>query len=155
MASACVDRPHRETGSTPGVAMRPSRFLRIALLGFVSVAAGSVCQCVFAHTEHAGHAAVACAVTVAALGLASYRWMRAQPAAIGLHSDGLTLWSRTGEMRHTRIAGCAQWSGRLLALTLFGARGRRETLLVAADSVDADTFRQLAVQARRAAASHL
>ena len=33
----------------------------------------------------------------------------------------------------------------------FDAHGRRETLLVAADSVDADTFRQLAVQARRAA----
>ncbi|CCD39442.1 unnamed protein product [Candidatus Paraburkholderia kirkii UZHbot1] len=155
MMGACVDRLHRETGFTPGVAMRSSRFLRTALLGFVSVAAGSVFQCVFAHTEHAGHAALACAVTLAALGLAPYRWVRAQPTVIGLHSSGLTLWSRTGDMRHTHIAGCAQWSGWLLALTLFGARGRRETLLVAADSVDADTFRQLAVQARRAAASHL
>jgi hypothetical protein len=155
MASAYVNRPHRETGSTPGVPMRPSRFLRGALLGFVSVAGASVFQCVFAHSEHAGQAAAACAATVAALGLASYRWMRAQPATIDLHSDGLTLSNRAGKLRHTHIAGCAQWSGRLLALTLAGTRGQRETLLVAADSVDADTFRQLAVQARRAAASHL
>ncbi|SAK48649.1 lipoprotein [Caballeronia glebae] len=135
--------------------MRPSRFLAGAMLGFIGVAGAAVFQCVFAHAEHAGHAAVACAVTLAALGLASCRWMRAQPSAIGLLSDGLALWSRSGEMRHTRIAGCAQWSGRLLALTLLDTRGRRESLLVAADSVDADTFRQLSVQARRAAASHL
>ncbi|SAK42074.1 protein YgfX [Caballeronia ptereochthonis] len=155
MAGARVDRPHRETGSTPGVAMRPSRFLRGAMLGFASVAGASVFQCAFAHTEQVGHAAVACAVTVAALGLASHRWLRARPAAISLHPDGLTLWSRGGDVRRTRIAGCAHWSGRLLALTLVCARGRRETLLVPADSVDADTFRQLAVQARRSAASHL
>jgi hypothetical protein len=155
MARACVERPHRETGSTPVVAMRPSRFLLGAMLAFAGVAGASVFQCVFDHTEHAGHAAVACATTLAALGLASYRWVRARPSAISLRSDGLTLWNRTGEIRHTRIAGCAQWSGSLLALTLLGARGRRETLLVPADSVDADTFRQLAVQARRAAASHL
>jgi hypothetical protein len=155
MAGACVDRPHRETGSMPGVAMRPSRFLRGALLGFAGVAGASVFQCVFSHTEHAGHAAVACAATIAALGLASHRWMRAQPAAIGVQSDGVTLRNRDGALRHARIAGCAQWSDRLLALTLSGTRGRRETLLVPSDSVDDDTFRQLAVQARRAAASHL
>ncbi|BAN23729.1 putative uncharacterized protein [Caballeronia insecticola] len=126
-----------------------------ALIGFTGVAGASVFQCVFAHTEHAGHATLACAATLAALGLASYRWLRAQPSAITLHADGLTLWSRSGEARHARVAGYAQWSGRLLALTLAGARGRREMLLVPADAVDADTFRQLSVQARRAAASHL
>jgi len=155
MTGACVERPHRDTGSTPGVAMRPSRFLRVALLAFIGLAGASVFQCVFAHAEHVGHAAVASAATVAVLGLASYRWMRAQPRALSLHPDGLTIVSRTGETRHTRVAGCAQWGGRLLALTLADARGRRETLVVAADSVNADTFRQLAVQARRAAASHL
>ncbi|SAL74160.1 lipoprotein [Caballeronia arvi] len=151
MASAFVDRPHGDGN----VAMRPSRFLRGAMLGLLGVASASVFQCVFAHTEHAGHAAVACAVTLAALGLASYRWMRARPVAIGLHPDGVTLFTREGETRHMQIAGCAQWSDLLLALTLSGVRGRRETLLVPADSVDAGTFRQLAVQARRAAASHL
>ncbi|SAK90841.1 lipoprotein [Caballeronia pedi] len=155
MTGACVERPHRDTGSTPGVAMRPSRFLRVASIAFMAVAGAAVFQCVFAHAEHVGHAAVACAATVAALGLASYRWTRAQPRAISLRSDGLTIVSRSGETRHTRITGCAQWAGRLLALTLVDARGRRETLVVAADSVDADTFRQLSVQARRAAASHL
>jgi hypothetical protein len=151
MTGARVNRPHRDEG----VAMRPSRFLLGAMFAFACVAGASVFQCVLAYAQHAGDAAVACAATLAALGLASYRWMRAQPSAISLHSDGLTIRSRTGEMRHMRIAGCAQWSGRLLALTLLDARGRRDTLVVAADSVDADTFRQLSVQARRAAASHL
>ncbi|SAL65791.1 lipoprotein [Caballeronia cordobensis] len=151
MASAFVNRPHGDAN----VVMRPSRFLAGAMLAFAAVASASVFQCVFAHTEHAGHAAVACGVTLAALGLASYRWLRARPVALGLHSDGLTLRERDGATRHLRIAGYAQWSDRLLALTLCGARDRRETLLVPADSIDTDTFRQLAVQARRAAASHL
>jgi len=81
--------------------------------------------------------------------------VRAQPSTIGLLPDGLAIWNLSGEVRYTRIAGCAQWSGRLLVLTLLDARERRETLVVAADSVDAGTFRQLSVQARRAAASHL
>ena len=158
MAGACVNRPHRETGSTPGVAMRPSRFLRGAIVGFIGIAGMSVFQCVFAHMQHSGHAAVASVATIAALGLLALGWMRRQPVALELHGDSLTLLNRTGRdqpMRHMRIAGCAQWSGRLLALTLLDARGRREALLVAADSVDAETFRQLSVQARRAAASHL
>jgi hypothetical protein len=155
MTGACVDRPHRETGSAPGVAMRPSRFMLGAMLGFAGVAGASVFQCVLAQAEHAGHAFVACAATLAVLGLASYRWVRAQPSTIGLLPDGLAIWNLSGEVRYTRIAGCAQWSGRLLVLTLLDARERRETLVVAADSVDAGTFRQLAVQARRAAASHL
>ncbi|WP_250476887.1 MULTISPECIES: protein YgfX [unclassified Caballeronia] len=155
MAGAREDRPHREIGTTPGVAMRPSRFLLGAMLGFAGVVGASVFQCVLAHAEHAGHASVACAATLAVLALASYRWMRAQPSAIGLLSDGLTIRSRTGAVRYTRIAGCAQWSGQLLVLTVLDARERRETLVVAADSVDSDTFRQLSVQARRAAASHL
>ncbi|WP_321794412.1 protein YgfX [Caballeronia sp. J97] len=151
MASVCVDRPHRDTC----VALRPSRFLRGAMAGFAGVAGASVFQCVFAWTAQAGQAAVMCAAALATLGLASYRWMRAQPSAISLLSDGVAIRSRAGEMRQARIAGCAQWSDRLLALTLVDARERRETLIVAADSVDADTFRQLSVLARRAAASHL
>ncbi|WP_245933188.1 protein YgfX [Caballeronia novacaledonica] len=146
-----MERPQCDAG----VALRPSRFLRGAMLGFAGVAGASVFQCVLAHTENAGQASVACTATLAALALASYRWLRAQPSAIGLLPDGLAIWSRTGAMRHTRIAGCAQWSGRLLVLTLRDARERRETLVVAADSVDAGTFRQLSVQARRAARSHL
>ncbi|WP_250513604.1 protein YgfX [Caballeronia sp. INDeC2] len=150
-----MDRPHRETGSTPGIAMRPSRFLLGAMLGFAGVVGASVFRCVFAHAEHAGHASVACAATLAVLALASYRWTRAQPSAIGVLSDGITIQSRTGAVRHTRIVRYAQWSGQCLVLTLLDARERRETLVLAADSVDAGTFRQLSVQARRAAASHL
>lgn len=52
------------------------------------------------------------------------------------------------------IIGCTQF-GWLLALTLTEGHGKRRTLLIAADSIDADRFRQLAVSARRAARAYL
>ncbi|MDR5878565.1 protein YgfX [Caballeronia sp. LZ032] len=155
MTSARVIRPHRETGFVPGIPLRPSRFLRAALAGFLTLACATVFQCVFAHTDHAGHAAVACALTAAVLGLGSYRWMRAQPVALHLHADGLALLHADGGIRHARITRCAQWGGWLLALRLASAHRKAGTLLVAADWIDPETFRQLAVQARRSAASHL
>ncbi|MDR5779963.1 hypothetical protein QCE63_11085 [Caballeronia sp. LZ065] len=155
MTSARVIRPHRETGFAPGIPLRPSRFLLAAHAGCLAVACGAVFQCVFAHTGHAGHAAVACALTAALLGLASYRWMRAQPKALHLHADGLTLQRPGGILCHVRIVRCAQWGGWLLALRWTSAHRKAGTLLVAADSIDAETLRQLAVQARRSAASHL
>ncbi|MEZ2351297.1 hypothetical protein [Caballeronia sp. RCC_10] len=60
-----------------------------------------------------------------------------------------------GGAQYFSIIGCAQWSGRLLALTLSSGKNGRRTLLVAADAVDSDTFRQLAVRARRAASAYL
>jgi hypothetical protein len=155
MASARVNRPHRDTGFEPGSPMRPSRFMRAALGGFLAVACAAVFQCVFAHTEHAGHAAAACALTAAVLGWASYRWMRAQPLAMHLHADSLTLRHMGGRILHTHVTRAAQWGGWLLALRLTSTRGRTGTLLVAADSIDAETFRLLAVQARRSTASDL
>jgi hypothetical protein len=50
-----------------------------------------------------------------------------------------------------RIAGCSQWSGRLLILALADASGRSRAILIAADTLCADAFRELAVLGRRAA----
>ncbi|MDR5757695.1 protein YgfX [Caballeronia sp. LZ035] len=155
MTSARVRRPHRETGFAPGIPLRPSRFLLAALACFLAVACAAVFQCALAHTGHAGHAAVACALTAAVLGLASYRWMRAQPRTLHLHGDGLTLRHTDGAISHRRITRCAQWGGWLLALRLTSAHRKAGTLLVAADAIDPESFRLLAVQARRSAASHL
>ncbi|KND61787.1 hypothetical protein BVER_05880 [Candidatus Burkholderia verschuerenii] len=150
MASASVERPHR----SEGIAMRPSRFLRGALVAFVGIAGAAVFECVrgYAGGFDACVAAIAC---VAALGLGALRWMRRLPVAIDVHADTFTTWDRGGDARHWRIAGCAQWGGWLLALTLRAETGRTRTLLIAADSIDSDTFRQIAVSARRAARAYL
>ena len=157
MAGACMDRP--TSGNRLCAGRRDAAVALPAGCDASDLACGeggAVFQCVFAAgREHAGHAAVAGAVTVAALGLASYRWIRAQPAAISLHSDGVTLTNRTSEVRPYAYRGmramerstartdalrCA-WKARNAARR-GRLRGRRH-------------FRQLAVQARRAAASHL
>ncbi|MDR5831762.1 hypothetical protein P9250_28270 [Caballeronia sp. LP006] len=154
MTNASVDRPQRDAGTPPRIALRPSRFLQAALLGFIVVAGFAVFQCVHGHAG-AFDAFAASAVCVATLGLTARRWARRQPAAVGLHAEGLTVWDRAGNARYWRIIGCAQWSGRLLALDVSTEEKRREALLIAADSLDADTFRQLSVSARRAASSFL
>jgi hypothetical protein len=150
MASAWVNRPHREAG----IAMRPSRFLRAALIAFTGVATTAVFQTVASRSTFFD-ATVFAIICAAALGLAARRWLRRQPVAIDFHADGLTTRTRQGDARHWRIVGCAQFGGRFLALTLSEANRRTNTLLIPADAIDSDTFRQLAVSARRAARAYL
>ena len=147
----CVDRPHRDAG----VAMRPRASWRRAMLGFIGVAGRGG----FSVRFRACGARRACSPWPARLrcGARAWRLSLDARAAIGHRSlpDGLALWSRSGEMRHTRIAGCAQWSGRLLALTLLDTRGRRAIAPRRRRFRRCRYFRQLSVQARRAAAPHL
>ncbi|QSN60525.1 hypothetical protein JYK05_09130 [Caballeronia sp. M1242] len=153
MTSAHLNRPHGKAGTPPRIPMRPSRFLFAALIGFVVLADAAVFRAVFAQFGplHATVAALAC---LAVLALAGVRWTLRQPAAIGLHADGVTVWNRAGYAQYRRIVGCAQW-GAVVALTLSSEKGGPRALLVAADSIDPDTFRQLAVRARRAASAYL
>jgi hypothetical protein len=150
MASVCTERPHRGEG----IAMRPSRFLLGALAAFVGVAAAAVFECVLGRGGPF-EASLAAFVCVAALGLAAVRWHRRQPAAIEGRNDSLMTWDRDGRASSWRITGCAQWGGRLLALTLIAENGTTRTLPIASDAIDPDTFRQLAVSARRAAQAYL
>ncbi|WP_244815568.1 protein YgfX [Caballeronia sp. Lep1P3] len=154
MTGALENRPHREAGTPPRVPMRPSRFLLGALGAFVAVAGAAVFKTVFARFGLL-HATVASLACVAGLALAAVRWTRRQPVAIGLHADGLTVWERAGTSQYRRIVGCAQWGGRLLTLSLSSEKGGAQTLVVAADCLDPDTFRQLCVRARRAAGAYL
>ncbi|VXC28139.1 conserved hypothetical protein [Burkholderia sp. 8Y] len=154
MTGAHMNRPYGEAGAPPCIPIRPSRFLLGCVCGFIAVADAAVFQAVLPHVGLL-HAAVAALTCLGGLGLAAGRWARRQPAAIGLHADGITVWDRAGHARYRRIVGCAQWSARLIALTLSSEKGRPRTLLVAADSIDSDSFRQLAVRARRAASAYL
>lgn len=148
MTGACVERPYRDSR----IAMRPSRFLLAAMAVFIGVAGAAVFGCVLGHFG-LFHAVVVSSTSIAALSLAARRWWHAQPVAIESHADSLTTWDRSGEAHHWQIVGCAQLGGRFLALTL--ASNKKRTLLIAADSIDPDTFRQLAVHARRAAQAYL
>jgi hypothetical protein len=70
----------------------------------------------------------------------------AQPVALKIGPDGLFAWDRAGSLlMQGRIAGCSQWSGRLLVLALAPDHGRSRTLLLAADALPAAVFRELAV----------
>ena len=92
----------------------------------------------------------------AALATAAWGAERRRPIAFEIGQDGLTTWDRAGNAQYRRIAGCAQWSDRLLALILVPAEGRPTSFLVAADALaNASAFRELAVRARRCAQEHL
>jgi hypothetical protein len=135
--------------------IRPSRLLWGATAAFMVVAAGSVFQCASAYTGPFGACVAAMAVTA---GLAAAAWggERRRPVAFEIGQDGLTTWDRAGNAQYRRIAGCAQWSDRLLALVLVPAEGRSAPFLVAADALaNASAFRELAVRARRCAQEHL
>ncbi|WP_254073803.1 hypothetical protein [Burkholderia sp. S171] len=136
-------------------ALRPSPFLWAATAAFVAVAAGSVFQCVAAYAGLFS-ACVAALTVTAALATAAWGGERRRPIAFEIGQDGLTTWDRAGNAQYRRIAGCAQWSDRLLALILVPAKGRSASFLVAADALaNAGAFRELAVRARRCAQEHL
>ena len=93
--------------------------------------------------------------TLRAGGACAHAWQRKQPVAFRLGADGITTWDRSRIAHYRRITGCAQWSNQLLALTLLSADGRASHLLFAADAVERDVFRELAVRARRGAQAYL
>lgn len=88
----------------------------------------------------------------ALLTLCAIKHERDQPVALKIGRDGLSTWNRAGSLlAQGRIAGCSQWSGRLLVLALAPDHGRSRTLLLAADALPASVFRELAVLGRRGA----
>ncbi|MFC0398634.1 protein YgfX [Paraburkholderia rhizosphaerae] len=98
------------------------------------------------------HAVVAALATLGMLGIALARDARRRPTSLKIGPDGLATSNRAGQsIAQGRIVGCAQWSGWLLSIALVGDNGRSRTLLVTADMLCSDHFRELAVQARRAA----
>jgi hypothetical protein len=147
-ADLLADSPRRHT-------LRPSRSLWGATAAFVAVATGSVFHCVAAYAGLFSGCVAALTVT-AALATAAWGGERRRPVAFEIGQDGLTTWDRSGNAQYRRIAGCAQWSDRLLALILIPPKGRSASFLVAADALaNASAFRERAARARRCAQEHL
>jgi hypothetical protein len=139
------------SSGVPLITLRRSVTVRGATVAFILVALAAVQACL-AGWLGALQAAPATLAVLASLMLGAWRHWRTEPGAIKIGPDGLTVWNRAGQMlAQGHIAGCSQWSGRLLILALADARGRSRALLIAADALCADAFRELAVLGRRAA----
>jgi hypothetical protein len=128
------------------IALRRSVALRTALAAFMLLASAAVFSC-FA-SRLGGWQALPLALAIfALLMLGAIRYERNQPAALKVGPEGLAMWDQAGfPLPPGRIAGCAQWSGRLLVLAL-AADGSR----IPADMLPASVFRELAVLGRRGA----
>lgn len=124
--------------------------MRAALLLGLLVACAAF-QTALAPWLGAWRAAPAVLALGAAGGLGFVAWCRAQPAFIEIGTDRFAAFARSGAcLADGRLIGASQWGAALLALVVEEG-ARRKTLLIAADSVDAETFRVLAVTARSAA----
>lgn len=133
----------------PQIVLRRSVALRGATIVFIVIAVAAV-QASLAAQLGSIQAAPASLAVLAALLLGAWRHWCAEPGAIKIGPDGLTVWNRAGQtLAQGHIVGCSQWSGWLLILALAGAGGRSRPLLIAADSVSGEAFREFAVLGRR------
>ena len=122
-----------------------------ATVAFILIAVAAVQVCLAARLG-ALQAARGALAAPALLTPGAWRHSRAEPGTLKIGPDGLAVWNRAGDiLAQGRIAGCSQWSGRLLILALAGASGRSRALLIAADTLPAGAFRELAVLGGRAA----
>jgi Membrane-bound toxin component of toxin-antitoxin system len=133
----------------PQIILRRSVALHGATIVFILIAVTAV-QASLAGWLGGIQAVPASLAVLAALLLGAWRHWRAEPAVIKIGPDGLTVWNRAGQtLAQGRIAGCSQWSGWLLILTLAGAGGRSRSFLLVADTLCGEAFRELAVLGRR------
>jgi len=138
-------------GSSQRIVLRRSALVYGATAAFIAIAATAVFTTLMPRAGWV-HAAVAVLTMLAVLCLAWAHDARRRPASLKIGPDGLTAWNRAGQpIAQGRIASFAQWSGWLLSVVLVSDNGRSRTLLVTADMLCSDHFRELSVLARRAA----
>jgi hypothetical protein len=135
-----------------GIALSRSVAVRASLFAFTLLAALAVRGVVMPRGGDVAGFAFA-AATFGALAVAALAHERRQPAALSLEPDGIAAYDRLGRLLvRGRIAGCAQWASLLLVIAVMPHGGTRlSRLLVAADALPAEAFRELAVRARHAA----
>ncbi|WP_429484963.1 hypothetical protein [Paraburkholderia youngii] len=148
--------------TTQRIALRRSVAMRAAAGAFVLIATLAVYTCL-APRLGAWQAAALTLAVAAVLALCAARHDAAQPTALHIAMGEISAWNRAGELlARGRVVGCAQWSSRLLVLALAPESGRRRglmraplgrtrSLLLAADALPPNVFRELSVLGRRAA----
>ncbi|MEM5435337.1 protein YgfX [Paraburkholderia diazotrophica] len=138
-------------GPSQRVALRRSAALYLATALFIVVGVAAVWATVVPRFGIVP-AVLTGAAVFAILALAAVRHARNEPYAFKIGPDGMSVWSRMGILRaQGRIVGCSQWSDCLLMLSLEDEGGKLLRLLIAADMLEHDLFRELAVLARRSA----
>jgi hypothetical protein len=134
----------------PRISLRPSLTLLFILAAGIGMATASVWT-VLAPWLGALRAIPLTLAFLAACCLAVAAWRRSQPASIEIGPDSFVAYSRGGaRLLQGHLAGASQWGASLLALAVRAGK-RRATLLVAADAIKPEAFRELAVRARCAA----
>ncbi|RKP52047.1 protein YgfX [Trinickia fusca] len=140
-----------QTGAPRKVALRRSFILRALTFAFVAIASAAVHAVVAPRGGTVAALALALA-TCAALMLGWRCHERRQPAMLEIASSGIAAFDDAGRaLLRGRIAGGAQWARWLLVLAVVPDSARRVMpLVLAADALPADIFRELAVRARHA-----
>jgi hypothetical protein len=134
----------------PRILLRQSVALLLVLATGIGVAGGAV-YTALAPWLGAARAVLPTLAFLAVCGLATAAWRRKQPAVIEIAPDWLAASSHDGTpIVQGRLTGASQWGTSLLALELRRGK-RRAAVLVAADALDPEAFRTLAVRARSAA----
>ncbi|PXW26546.1 hypothetical protein [Paraburkholderia caballeronis] len=129
----------------PRISLRPSATLVVFPVVSLLVAAAALWTAL-APWLGGWRAAPATLAFAAAAGLGAVAWCRRQPHSIEIGPDGVEAFARDGaRLASGRLTGCAQWGGALLVLAVGVGRSRR-TLLVAADAIAPEAFRELAVR---------
>jgi hypothetical protein len=138
-------------GASQNVQLRSAGFVAAALGILVLAATSAVYRCAAAWLG--AWQALPLSLAVGAwLVLRASAVMGSRPAALQVGAYGLSAWDKSERLlMQGRIAGCSQWSDRLLVFIVKPEHGRSRTLLLAADSMPRTAFRGLAVLGRRAA----
>jgi hypothetical protein len=129
------------------IALRPSGGLRIAVFCFIAVAVAAV-QTSLAPWLGGWRALPLSLAVLALLGLVSAALRRNGAAAIEIGADGVSAFDHHGvRIAQGHITASSRWGAWLLVLILASGR-RRYSLVIAADALHPDAFRELAVIAR-------
>ena len=138
------------------VSLRRSSALCAATLAFAVIAAFGLYALLAPLAGAPGGLALSVA-GCAALLLAARAQGCGHAVALGIEPDSIAVYDREGGiLLRGPIVGCTQWANRLLVIAVRPmGRTRAASLVVAADALDGETFRTLAVRARHAAHHHL
>jgi hypothetical protein len=138
-------------GAPRRIALSRSVAVRAATFAFALVVALAV-RGVIAPLAGDSAAVALGAAVFGALALAACAHERRQAAVLYLEPDGIAAYGRCGALIvRGRFAGYTQWANRLLVIAVTPHGGARAVpLLVAADALPAEAFRELAVRARHA-----
>jgi len=119
------------------------------MAGLILIATAAVYLCL-APRFGGWHALPLALAVLALLASGATAHASAQPRALKIGPDSLSVWGRGGEVfAHGTIVGCSRWGGWLLILAVANDGGRIRRLIIAADALPDDTFRELAVLGRR------